>query len=131
MEKRVMIAEFETTQIADNIAATRFGEIESDLKFVIPGFIKLMNEIGVYGQEKHGENSFQARLERGLVERTPRLSREHIRHHIVTHAFDYYYRTKHDHFDTLEHQLAAIAFNAMMEYYFLMLEKEQENAPKV
>lgn len=30
----------------------------------------------------------------------------------------------HDHFKTRKHQLAAVAFNAMMEFYFAGLETE-------
>jgi hypothetical protein len=39
--------------------------------------------------------------------------------HIGEHYRMYCARELHDHFGDLDHQLAAIAYNAMMEYYYL------------
>lgn len=83
-------------------------------------FIRTMNEIGRHGWRKHGANSFQGRRLAGVEMRGPtpndRLSKENNMRHVKEHADAYLAGELHDHFYTLKHQLAAIAFNAMMEY---------------
>jgi hypothetical protein len=44
--------------------------------------------------------------------------------HAEEHLFQYLRGVTHDHFGTKRHQLAAAAFNAMMEFYFAGLEAE-------
>lgn len=79
-----------------------------------------MNQIGEYGLDKYGDQSFEARSRRGdksrgdLSRTTPEVIGEHAKAH-----FDMYLRGElHDKFGTRKHQLAAVAFNAMMEFYF-------------
>jgi hypothetical protein len=95
--------------------------------FLLPKFIEAMNDIGRYGHEKYGKDSFHHRVgtgdhSRGELARTrPGQIAEHAEAH-----FDMHLRNiPHDHFNTRRHQLAAVAFNAMMEYYFAGLESEQ------
>src|ERR1700728_3066248 len=89
-------------------------------KHLLPEFIQAMDDIGKYGFEKYGKDSFQARSKRGDTSRG--YSRRTQPYTIANHARDHYDAylkgELHDHFKTKRHQLAAVAFNAMMEYYF-------------
>lgn len=92
--------------------------------YVDPGFIAVMNDIGRYGNDKYGPESFHQKAKRGDFTRgtNPRAQSAEIIRHSQVHG-DLYLRGEiHDHFGTLEHQLGAQAFNPMMEYYFLSLE---------
>jgi len=95
--------------------------------FLNEKFLQAMNEIGEYGHAKYGENSFHARAKKGdksrgtLVRTQPELIAKHASDHFLMHLQG----VKHDHFGTLRHQLAAVAFNAMMEYFFAALEDEE------
>lgn len=98
-----------------------------DTDFLLPKFLEAMNDIGRYGHEKYGEFSFHARAEKGDNSRgdhprtTPLAIAQHAREHFSMHLAG----QVHDHFGTRRHQLAAVAFNAMMEYYFAGLEGER------
>jgi len=83
-------------------------------------FLKAMNEIGQYGEQKHGASSFQQNPTRDF-----RKSTAEIAHHAQTHFLDYRLGFKHDHFGTRRHQLAAVAYNAMMEFVLAGLEQEE------
>jgi hypothetical protein len=89
------------------------------------GFLQAMNEIGEYGFLKYGENSFQSRRCQGDFGRgnLRRVQTEQIIFHGSVHFFEYYQGRKHDHFDDTLHHLAAVAFNAMMEYMYAVNEK--------
>ena len=94
-----------------------------------PKFIAAMDDIGRYGLEKYGENSFEARARRGDKSRGEgalgvRTSSLGIGQHSAVHYYEYLQGIKHDKFGTLKHQLAAAAFNAMMEFHFAGLESE-------
>jgi hypothetical protein len=98
-------------------------------EFLSKQFLEAMNDIGRYGHQKYGEASFQHRRlmgdsSRGDMERTqPHQIARHAREH-----FAMYLRGElHDKFATRKHQLAAAAFNAMMEFYFAGLEGEEES----
>lgn len=80
-------------------------------------FFRLMADIGRYGEEKYGDQSLQARIRRGDLERTERLNLGSLIAHSTEHCYAYLDGERHDHFGTLEHQLAAAAFNLMMEFY--------------
>lgn len=101
-------------------------------KFLVEKFLVAMNEIGQYGEEKYKAQSFYARAlrddrSRGILLRT---RPEHIAAHASEHFEMYLNDELHDHFNTLKHQLAAVAFNAMMEFYFAGLEDEEANYDK-
>lgn len=87
-------------------------------------FIKIMNALGEYGSQKHGDQSFQARRIRGdSREGYDRMKTSELARHAREH-FDAYMRGEvHDHFGDLDFQLAAVAFNAMMEFYYLRKER--------
>lgn len=89
-------------------------------------FLETMNDIGRYGFEKYGDASFQFGRKTGNRERGegPRKSSAGIIQHAKEHGDMYLRNELHDHFKTRKHQLAAIAFNAMMEFYFAGLEEE-------
>ena len=89
-------------------------------EFLDTKFLELMNDIGRYGHEKYGVNSFHARAwlgdkSRGGLKRTQSAE---ILQHARQHSEDYKNKITHDHFGTLDHQLAAAAFNLLMEFYF-------------
>jgi hypothetical protein len=98
------------------------------VKHLIPEFLQAMDDIGRYGSEKYGVESFQYRRLSGDRSRGP-LARTMSRA-IAQHASDHFAMhidgIRHDHFNTRRHQLAAVAFNAMMEFYFAGLDKEVE-----
>jgi hypothetical protein len=90
-------------------------------------FLEAMEDVGRYGEEKYRKNSFQSRAARGDTSRGPltgRTSSRAIKQHIEDHYQMHMDETPHDHFGTRRHQLAAVAFNAMMEFYFAGLEDE-------
>lgn len=99
-----------------------------DTEFLLPAFLEAMNDIGRYGHQKYGEFSFHHRATLGDHSRGDhsRTTSEAIAKHAKDH-FDAYLRGEtHDHFLTHKHQLAAVAFNAMMEWYFADLERERQ-----
>jgi hypothetical protein len=110
------------------LAIKRINELEArkPFEFLHPRFIEAMSDIGRYGFEKYGDDSFEARRLKGDSSRgeLARTRPYQIAEHAEAH-FDMYLRgIPHDHFNTRRHQLAAVAFNAMMEFYFAGLESE-------
>jgi hypothetical protein len=101
--------------------------LQPNYDFLIPAFLEAMNDIGRYGHEKYGEQSFQYRrrqgdLSRGSLKRCqPQTLADHAREHFSM----YMNHEPHDHFGTDKHQLAAVAFNAMMEFYFAGLDNKE------
>lgn len=89
-------------------------------------FLAAMEEIGQYGLDKYGENSIQHRLNRGDRTRIEgeRYTRESMAQHASEHFQMYLRGELHDHFASMEMQLVAVAFNAMMEFMFYQLERE-------
>lgn len=74
-------------------------------------FLKLLAEIAKYAGDKYGspEQYAAARL---TGEKSPI-------NHIYEHLRAYQNGEMHDHFGTMRHQLAAVAYNAMMEFLYL------------
>lgn len=99
------------------------------MQFLNAKFLEAMNDIGRYGHEKYGADSFHARAEAGDTSRgaLARCSTNVIADHALGHFDMYRSGIRHDHFNTQRHQLAAVAFNAMMEFYFAGLEHEGED----
>ena len=98
-----------------------------DFEFLNQKFLQAMNDIGRYGNEKYGENSFSARarvgdFSRGCLER---CTTSEIGRHAKEHFEQYEAGLLHDHFGTRRHQLAAAAFNAMMEFCYAGLMDEK------
>lgn len=95
-------------------------------QMLVESFLDAMNDIGKYGYEKYKEQSFQHQQLLGSHKRTSdRVSAEELQWHAGEHFRMYNSGEKHDHFHTKKHQLAAVAFNAMMEYFFADLENEE------
>jgi len=94
----------------------------SKWEFLDESFLQAMNDIGRYGFEKYGPQSFQQRRLNGDRGRGPlestRTGSQKIADHAREHFSMYLNHEPHDHFGTDAHQLAAVAFNAMMEFYF-------------
>ncbi len=74
-------------------------------------FLKLMAEVAAYADSKYG-NAVQYTESRLEGDKSPT-------NHIAEHLHTYLKREVHDHFGTLKHQLAAIAYGAMIEFYYL------------
>jgi len=93
-------------------------------KHLSEGFLKAMDEIGEYGFLKHRVNSFQHKASIGDFTRSiHRHSTAEIMSHARMHTLDYEAGNVHDHFNDLLHQLAATAFNAMVEAQFARIDK--------
>jgi hypothetical protein len=94
--------------------------------FLNAKFLEAMNEIGKYGNDKYGKDSFHQRAKAGDKSRgsLARTDSEVIANHAWNHFAEYLAGLPHDHFHSRRHQLAAVAFNAMMEFYFAGLEDE-------
>lgn len=89
-------------------------------------FLEAMNDIGAYGHSKYGVDSFQHRRISGDRSRwMDRVEPEYIQKHVNEHFAMHLRGEIHDHFNTRRHQLAAVAFNAMMEYCLSGLEDEE------
>lgn len=89
--------------------------------FLHPKFIEAMNELGQYAHQKHGEDNLLMGKERTRERHTSRSLQDHA----ANHFGQYLNGETHDHFGTRRHQLAAVAFNAMMEFHFAGLEDEK------
>jgi len=95
-------------------------------EFLDAKFLQAMNEIGEYGHAKYGAESFHTRALVGDTSRTlERTGDEVIARHALEHFLAYLNDIPHDYFNTRRHQLAAVAFNAMMEFHFAGLAKEE------
>lgn len=94
--------------------------------FLLPKFIEAMNDIGRYGHKKYGAESFHHRAALGDTTRSlARTQSDAIAQHAADHFQMHLRGELHDHFNTRRHQLAAVAFNAMMEYHFAGLADER------
>lgn len=80
-------------------------------------FWRLMAEIADYGDAKHGEGNWKKHKATG-----DQLPINHAADHIRL----YLEKIPHDHFGTLKHQLAAVAYNAMMECYWIIREEREK-----
>lgn len=82
-------------------------------------FIHAMAEIGHFGAEKYGDHNY----------RQPGLTREKSPiNHIANHLRQFIECNKYDHIEVgqaTKYHLAAIAFNAMMQFYY---EDQKEDA---
>ena len=127
MKKRltIIIAEADSSCIGRYYAAKETDELSK----IYEDFFNIMLELLEYGEEKHKENSFQQIVLKPDFKRTQRLSKDEIAYHLVTHYREYAQGKPHDKFNDLEHQLAAVAINAMMEY--VISKKERENEGKI
>lgn len=95
-------------------------------EFLSETFLNAMEDIGRYGYQKHKENSFKSMLAGGNTTRKiDRHQTEEIMRHARNHTLEYEAGIPHDHFDDLLHQLAAVAFNAMVEAQFAGLVKDE------
>ena len=103
-----------------NCAEHDTERIKQALPFLNVSFLEAMNELGDYGNQKYGP--MPARREDHKD--TWRASSCGMMQHARMHFYAYWLGEKHDHFNTRRHQLAAVAFNAMMEFHFAELEHE-------
>jgi len=87
-------------------------------------FIECMGQIGDYGLQKYGDGSLAYKMKSGDFSRTSRTVRREIAKHANVHFEEYIDGILHDKFGTRKHQLAAAAFNPMMEFQLSRLENE-------
>lgn len=99
----------------------------TETEYLNRAFLRAMNDIGEYGHQKYGDESFHHRATTGDLSRgsLSRAKPEAIADHAAEHFQMHLRGELHDHFGTRRHQLAAVAFNAMMEFYFAGLESEE------
>lgn len=90
------------------------------------GFLQAMDEVGILGEAKYGNESMAAKFRRGDFRRTDRTTDTAMVTHGQDHFEEFFQQTPHDHFGTRKHQLAAAAFNAMMLYIFFMADCKRE-----
>ena len=84
-------------------------------EFLDESFLALMNDIGRIGHEKFGANAFEVN---GPQRRIPRHQKAEILRHAHQHLWLYEDGVKHDKTGNLQGHLGAVAFNAMLEFYF-------------
>jgi hypothetical protein len=100
------------------LAIKRINELEHE--HLNSKFIEAMNDIGRYGFEKYGPLP----RERSAHRDPSRVTSDAIAEHADDHFHAYLRGIPHDHFNTRRHQLAAVAFNAMMEFHFAGLDMD-------
>lgn len=116
------ISRFEFPQTMTAAATNKAMSITIE-DHLIKEFIDAMKDIGDYGYEKYGVNSFEYAALKDNRLRSVRTA--NCLEHAEDHIKDYSLRIPHDHYRTLKHQLAAVAFNAMMEFYYARLDEEK------
>jgi len=84
-------------------------------EFLDEDFLELMNDIGRLGHEKFGADAFEIA---GGKRRIARHQKEEILRHARQHLAAYEQGIRHTRLNTMGHQLAAAAFNSMLEFYF-------------
>ena len=92
-------------------------------EFLNENFLALMNDIGRLGHEKLGENAIE--FHKDGVRRIPRHQKGSNMLHAYRHITAYEDGIPHDKLGTLEGHLAAVAFNAMLEFYFSQHEQSK------
>lgn len=105
--------------------------VRADMAYphLIREFLQAMEDIGQHGHTKYGSipGSFtNDRLNDIRERRIERVEQSVILNHTKDHVYAYKAGERHDHFHTRRHQLAAAAFNLMMEFYYARLDKEVE-----
>ena len=88
---------------------------EKTYEFLDDSFLELMNDIGRLGHAKFGENAFGVA---GSGRKIPRHQKEEILRHARQHLKAYEDGIVHTRLGTRKHQLAAVAFNCLLEFIF-------------
>lgn len=82
-------------------------------EFLNEEFLQAVEDIGRHGHEKYTAVCFHCTDQTRNCERKMDAT---IAGHAEEHFYQYLRGIPHDHFGTRKHQLAAVAFNAMMEF---------------
>ena len=85
-------------------------------EFLNETFLTLMNDIGRLGHEKFGADCIEARGDG--KRRIERHSKDSNMYHARGHITNYLLDVPHDKLNTVGAHLAAVAFNAMVEYFY-------------
>ena len=106
-----------------NQQRARISHLERELaakpkqyEFLNPDFLELMNGIGRLGHEKFGADAIEVSGDK--TRKIPRHQRGMNMLHAYRHITAYEDGVKHDKLGTLQAQLAATAFNCMLEFWF-------------
>lgn len=94
----------------------------SQYEFINEDFLVCMEDILRYGQHVHASNAINPKRPHERLSGR-RWAKEELIRHSRQHASAYKNGEVHDHFETLEHQLAAAAVNLMLEFSFLQYER--------
>lgn len=103
--------------LMDELASLRLSRtlvVTTPFPFLNSDFLTLMNDIGRHGYEKYGDRIAEFTTRKPGV----RWESAAVARHVQEHVAAYLQGVPHDHFGTAKHQLAAAAFNAMLEYIF-------------
>jgi hypothetical protein len=84
-------------------------------EFLNENFLTLMNDIGRIGHERFGADAIEVTGGKRQIERH---QKDAILVHAAEHLVDYKLGIPHDKLGTLQAQLAAAAFNCMLEFVF-------------
>lgn len=106
-----------------NLVEVEIPESKRAYEHLLPAFLEAMDDIGRYGSEKYKEASFQHKSLTGNRERDARVQPQALADHAREHFSMYLSHIAHDHFHDDIHQLAAAAFNCMMEAYYADLKR--------
>lgn len=105
-----------------NLVEVEIPQTKKVYEHLLPVFLEAMDDIGRYGYEKYKEKSFQHKSLTGDRERDARVKSQVLADHAREHFSMYLNHAEHDYFHDDIHQLAAAAFNCMMEAYYANLE---------
>lgn len=110
-----------------SVAADTFrAEFERRFPSISYDFIAAMDEIGKLGRDKYADDAIECRIRRGDRSRfSKRIYAREIARHSANHFDEYIDGILHDVYHTRKHQLAAAAFNPMMEFELAALGAEE------
>lgn len=118
-------AEALLTEVGVKFVEVEMPEPKRAYEHLLPAFLEAMDDIGRYGYEKYKEKSFQHKALTGDRGRDARVESQSLADHSREHFSMYLSRIEHDYFHDDIHQLAAAAFNCMMEAYFAGLAEKK------
>lgn len=101
-------------------------EYTNPFPYVSAKFIDAINDIGKHGHEKYGDYVYHAtRQPKARRKDGARWTSRAMCEHADAHFYAYTEGCTHDHFGTRRHDLAAVAYNAMLEFLFAGLDEEE------
>lgn len=99
-----------SVKLKDNLSEAARAPVDYRYDLLDSDFLHCIAQIGAYGAAKYGDFNYQKN--RLTSDKSPM-------NHVQMHIHQYKLGILHDHFKTRKHQLAAAAFNLMMEFFYL------------